>query len=125
LRFSYSFLFIKDKYLASIDEKNQIISDINALQICESPSIFLKAAELFKEKWNKKKDPLISKFIDYFDKQWLESLPNWYEGYATGLPSTNNALEAKNRVLKDEVTQYHRLDTGRFLPVFEEDLVKQ
>jgi len=95
------------------------------LQISESPTIFLKAAQLFKEKRQKKKDPLISKFIDYFDKQWLESLPNWYEGYAPGLPSTNNALEAKNRVFKDEVSQYHRLDTGRFLPVFEEDFVTQ
>ena len=83
------------------------------------------AVELFKAKWYKKNDPHISKFIDYFTKQWVECLPNWYEGYAPGLPSTNNALEAKNRVLKDEVTQYHRLDAGRFLPVFEEDLVQQ
>jgi len=64
-------------------------------------------------------------FVDYFTKQWLDTLPGWYEGYAPGLPSTNNALEAKNRILKDEVTQYNRYDVGRFLPLFEEDLVKQ
>jgi len=52
-------------------------------------------------------------------------LPGWYEGYAPGLPSTNNALEARNRILKDEVTQYNRYDVGRFLPLFEEDLIKQ
>lgn len=101
------------------------MSDVNILQSSESSEIFLKASELFKEKWLKKNDPHIAKFIEYFTKQWLETLPSWYEGYAPGLPSTNNALEAKNRVLKDEVTQYNRYDVGRFLPLFEDDLLKQ
>lgn len=40
--------------------------------------------------------------------------PNWYEGFAKRTPSTNNALESKNRLIKDEGTLRERMDLGQF-----------
>lgn len=40
---------------------------------------------------------------------------NWFEGYKQFTPSTNNALEATNRVIKDEDTLRNRLPLARFL----------
>ena len=38
-------------------------------------------------------------------KEWIESKHSgWYEGFAIGSPSTNNGLEASNRVIKDDHT---------------------
>ena len=49
------------------------------------------------------------KFLQYFSSQWLNSKNGWFEGLATYVPSTNNALEATNRVIKDEDTLRERL----------------
>ena len=47
--------------------------------------------------------------LKYFINEWLSSKDGWYEGYQTHRPSTNNALEATNRVIKDEDTLRERL----------------
>lgn len=39
---------------------------------------------------------------------------NWYEGFAIYTPSTNNALESFNRLIKDEQTFRERLDLSHF-----------
>lgn len=41
-----------------------------------------------------------AEFVDYFVSQWVEALPNWFEGAAPGFPSTNNANESVNGKLK-------------------------
>jgi hypothetical protein len=44
-------------------------------------------------------------------------LPNWYEGFAPGLPSANNALESTNATLKKNVTEHERLPLGQFISI--------
>ncbi|CAF4458659.1 unnamed protein product, partial [Rotaria sp. Silwood2] len=53
----------------------------------------------------------------YFSSEWLESKNGWYEGLAIYVPSTNNALEATSRVIKDEDTLRERLVLSRFTVV--------
>ena len=40
---------------------------------------------------------------------------NWFEGAATGFPSTNNSLEATNSVIEKEFTLGERLPLGKFI----------
>jgi len=55
-----------------------------------------------------------SAFIEYFRSEWLTSRNGWYEGTLHFTPRTNNALEATNRVIKDENTFRERLPLSRF-----------
>ena len=57
---------------------------------------------------------LINEFLEYFNLQWVNNLNGWYEGYSPDYPSTNNALEATNNVIKKESTLRERLSLGQF-----------
>lgn len=60
------------------------------------------------------------KILEYFQHEWLESNPNWFEGVSKLVPSTNNALESFNRVIKDENTLRERLPLSRFAVILKE-----
>lgn len=91
----------------------QILLDVDLLQLACDSTVFDSAAEAFLQKWAKEE-----KFCDYFDNEWLKQNRNWFEG-ATEMrsPSTNNALEAFNRVVKDCGTMRTRFPLGQFLSV--------
>lgn len=93
----------------------QILEDIDILQLSQNEEIFEKASCMFVVKWEKQND-----FIKYFQKEWLELNRNWFEGVQKLVPSTNNALEAFNRVLKDENTLRERLPISRFSVILKE-----
>ena len=61
--------------------------------------------------------------MSYFEKEWIDSNDGWYEGVELYVPSTNNALEATNKVVKDEGTYRERHVLSRFL-VIASDIVK-
>lgn len=69
------------------------------------------AAKLFTDKWRVDYPKLID---DYFEPEWLIKNRNWYEGFRTKTPSTNNALESTNNVIKNEQTMRERLDVSQF-----------
>lgn len=50
----------------------------------------------------------------YFQKEWLTSHDAWYEGVQHFIPSTNIALEATSRVIKEENTFREHLPLSRF-----------
>lgn len=52
-----------------------------------------------------------------FSGQWFTTHQNWFEGVAHRVPSTNNALESFNLVVKKESTFRERLPLARFLTV--------
>ncbi|CAF2829451.1 unnamed protein product [Rotaria sp. Silwood2] len=99
-----------------IDSKKtkEILDDIETLQLCESETVFRNASSLFLKQWNKTEQ----EFTQYFEKEWLTVLDSWYEGYNGAFtPSTNNQLEATNKVIKDEHTFRERHALSRFLTV--------
>jgi hypothetical protein len=101
------------KKVSSLVSKNQqieMISDIETLQLSQSKKVFDRASNLFLKKW-RKGEP---EFIKYFEHEWLKSHNLWYEGAKHFTPSTNNALESFNRVIKDESTLRERQPLSRF-----------
>lgn len=62
--------------------------------------------------------------MKYFKKEWLIANKNWFEGFREKTPSTNNALESSNKVIKDEQTMRERFDLSQFRSVLF-DMVKQ
>ncbi|CAF3873774.1 unnamed protein product [Rotaria sp. Silwood1] len=99
-----------------IDSKKtkEILDDIETLQLCESETVFRNVSSLFLKQWNKTE----KEFTEYFENEWLTVLDSWYEGYNGAFtPSTNNQLEATNKVIKDEHTFRERHTLSRFLTV--------
>lgn len=97
--------FIKD-----IKKQAKCLSDLDHLQVAKTPEIFEKALQLFMDKWRDESEDL----IEYFEREWVAKCPNWYESFAPLVPSTNNALESNNRLIKDEHTFRERMDLGKF-----------
>lgn len=102
---------IEKKKFTSNNNKQLIIADIMLLQQAPDKTNFLLMSKLFCEKWRR----IESKFIQYFEKQWLGVHANWYEGAAVYTPSTNNAQEAVNGIIKKKVTLRKRLPMNQFM----------
>lgn len=100
------------KKLQTLTQKeniNKILTDINAIQISENEQVFLIAYKHFVKKWAHE-----SEFLKYFQEEWFEKNQNWYEGVSPGTPSTNNALESTNRMIRDENIIRERLPLNQF-----------
>lgn len=100
---------MKDR-LRSIVKKEEIrkniLNDIQVLQLSQNKEIFEKAAKLFMKKHESQVE-----FIKYFHAEWIANRSEWYEGAAANCPSTNNAQESYNRVIKDVWTKRNRMST--------------
>ena len=111
--------------LARISDKEiraNMRTDIYSLQLARNSQIFDKASKLFLLKW-KNSNAQVDEFLTYFQGQWLGGLNGWYEGVSLFVPSTNNALESTNRVVKDESTMRERLPLGQFLDTVDNKIV--
>lgn len=109
---------VKQKLKTLIKEKelfDMVIKDIVSMQVISSPSNFEIARSLFKNKYESQ-----TEFLIYFNMEWVTKNPNWYEGAMQHTPSTNNSLEATNRVIKDQFTLRERLFLGEFVTVLEQ-----
>lgn len=95
----------------STNNKKLIKDDIDLLQQAPDQRTFAFMTELFCAKWQS----IESKFIKYFQKQWLGNHCNWFEGAAIYTPSTNNAQEAVNGVIKRKITLRKRLPMNQFM----------
>lgn len=107
-----------DKHLPELTtnkkQQNEFMYDLDQLQLSQSDEVFDRAAQFFVDKWKKVNESFIN---DYFVKEWLTDHRYWYEGVAPLVPSTNNAVESSNRLIKDEHTFRERIDIGRFRTV--------
>lgn len=95
--------------------QRQILADIDILHSLTDQDAFDKATVYFLQKYEREKS-----FVEYFRDQWLLQNRNWYLGAAPSSPSTNNALEAFNKVIKDSNTLRERLQLSRFLVLAKE-----
>ena len=103
----------KSNYI-EVNTRDEIIQDIKDMQAMPSTSSFNKALELFFEKWKDIID--VSKFIEHFKTEWIEKNKGWYEGFTDGhIPSTDNGLEAENRVVKDNHTLRERMPIPQYM----------
>ena len=93
-----------------------LLNDIRRLQVCKTKTTFDNAAGLFLDKWLEKGDATLDVFLDYFKLEKLTNTPNWYEAAAKFVPSTSNAIESNNRIIKDDETFRDKWPIGRFVP---------
>lgn len=91
--------------------KPLILDDIRKAQLAPNKNTFMMMTQLLCEKWSASEP----EFVEYFKKEWLGSHCNWFEGVANYTPSTNNALESHNAVIKRTVTLKRRLPLNQFL----------
>lgn len=102
---------VRKRPFVSKNNKSLIIDDIKKMQLAQNRKVFDHMAKLFCKKWGE----LESNFIEYFKAQWLGIHSNWFEGAANYTPSTNNALESHNAVIKRKITFRKRLPLNKFL----------
>lgn len=98
------------------NNKQLILDDIRKMQLAPNRSTFTMMSNLFLEKWK----TVESNFVDYFKKQWLNKHCNWFEGAAEYTPSTNNAQESHNAVIKRKITLRRRLPMNQFMSCMKE-----
>ncbi|RNA01660.1 hypothetical protein BpHYR1_042747 [Brachionus plicatilis] len=96
--------------------KNSIRQDIMRLQLCESEEIFDAVLNLFINKWRSYKSELIDNLLDFFAASGLQ-------GNAPGVPSTTNALESWNPIIKLESTIRQRYRLSSFLTILENEII--
>ena len=121
----YHMISLVDDNLKHVKEFAVLLRrDIEQLQLCSSPRIFDKAVALFFKKWRSKKNKEVDTFLDYFYKQHIQHLPGWYEGYAEGMPSTDNALESCNGRIKAHSTFRRLCPLEDFLYCVDNDIVR-
>ena len=63
--------------------------------------------------------------IEYFIKNWYENNSNWYEGFSPKNPSTNNALESFNALIKKKYTVRERLSIPKFFKAISKLIYQQ
>lgn len=105
---------VKDHVASLIPSADQedILNDVKRMQLISCPTTFHVVMMLFCEKWKKYDD-----FMAYFKKEWIDRNSQWYEKANLTTPSHKNALEAVNRVIKEEGTFRERLPLPRFIEV--------
>ncbi|CAF1193129.1 unnamed protein product [Didymodactylos carnosus] len=65
-------------------------------------------------------DAELNDFSQYFQQNWVSSLPYWYEGVVSLAPSTNNGLNGR---IKKDYTLRNRLSLSTFLKTAERMLI--
>lgn len=95
----------------SKSNKSLILEDIRKMHLAPNKTTFNLMSKLFCEKWS----DVESNFVSYFKREWLSAHCNWFEGAAHYTPSTNNALESHNAVIKRKITLRRRLPMNEFL----------
>lgn len=91
--------------------KSLVLDDIRKVQLAPNRATFNMMNDLFCEKWQEVEPD----FISYFQKEWLGSHCNWFEGAAEYTPSTNNGQEGHNAAIKKRITLRRRLPMNQFL----------
>lgn len=62
--------------------------------------MFATISHLFIKKWEKSRDENVKHYLNYFCERRLQKNSGWFEGFATGFPSTNNGIGTTNSVIK-------------------------
>lgn len=90
--------------------QHEFLHDLDVLQVSKTQKIFDAALGLFMHKWREVSPEL----MNYFEKEWIQKNPNWYECYQEDTPANNCAMETFNRIVKDDHTLRERLEVGKF-----------
>ncbi|RMZ98423.1 hypothetical protein BpHYR1_035707, partial [Brachionus plicatilis] len=121
---AHAYRKFKNKYSKIIKDlkTRQVVQNaLKKLQLAHSLDNFIVAKDLLiKQSCGESKTA-----IKEFFKFWLdEHNLGWFEGFAPGFPSTNNALESTNRYIKDDGTLRIRLAIRQFVSLMENGFIR-
>ncbi len=117
-----------DEYISPVTNKktkDEVYDDLYMLQSSQSYEIFQEGKRLFLKKWSTNKQ--VTNCLKSFFKVWGKpDTENWYEGYHPlgCVPSTDNALESTNNIVKTNGTLRKRLPVGQFVGSVENKVLK-
>lgn len=97
--------------ITDLEIRRQLREDITNLQLARSRDEFEFGKHLFLTKYKN----TAAAFLEYFKSEWLGAHDGWFEGQASGVPSTNNGLESINNRIKQDGTLRERLPMGPFI----------
>lgn len=110
--FSHLMTNVEKQKFNKTENKEAIKNDIRSLQKVTSKNLFDIGCKHLVQKWKKKE----KEFIEYFDKVYIQTNANWYEGSSDKTPKTNNCLEVFNRLLKQQQMLNTRKPLNQFMP---------
>lgn len=102
--------------------KAEISDDIHFLQKLFSEDLFKEGLRLFKNKWSQIRST--TNFIENFFNLYVDNNSNWYEGYDCFAPSTNNALEKFNYLIKSRYTKFKQIPLISFINNIAMEIIK-
>ena len=94
---------------------NDIKKEIIFLQGLTNRKLYEQGIELFKLKYSQ--FSVTRTFLSKFSKCFIEKNNNWQEPYDVFAPSTNNALERFNLLVKDKYFKWNRLNMTNFFDI--------
>ena len=89
------------------------------MNLALSQNMFEELKKAFEEKYNGHES------LTYIKTEYFHKNQNWFEGFGQNCPSTNNAIESFNAVLKRCYTLRERMAVGDFLESMENMLNEQ
>lgn len=104
-----------DAKVKSLDSavRNEFIYDIVFMQKLTDKRVYSQLKDLLKKKYNSFNH--VREFIEMFFNNYMFNNGNWYESYDVFSPSTNNAIERFNLLIKDKYTNWKRLHFSEFI----------
>ena len=93
--------------------RNEFLSDLIFMQNLTDLRVFNKLKILLRKKYESLK--YTSDFIEMFFNNYMCTNNNWYEAYDVFAPSTNNATERFNLLIKEKYTNWKRLNFNEFV----------
>jgi hypothetical protein len=125
----------KAAVLNNREDQHNFIKDIDVLSLCTNDVLFESVKTLFIKKWQipqpaegaplRLANTIRNTLVDYVNSQWFTGAnTKWYSGVNRNTCMNNNSLEATNKVLKDEITNYLLLPFMAFISKMDEWLRK-
>lgn len=94
---------------------SEFMSDIYLMQRLTDKKVYMQLLELLKSKYGQFE--FCVEFIEMFFNNYVSTNSNWYEAYSVFEPSTNNATERFNLLIKSNYAEWSRLDFDEFTEI--------
>jgi hypothetical protein len=96
--------------------RDEMLKDIKLIQLSPTEAHFTSAVDAFKQEYEGKGEEF-HQFVQYFEEQWVNAVPCWYEGMHLDEVMNNCGIEGTNKAIKEDGTYRERLNLLAFTDV--------
>jgi hypothetical protein len=83
--------------------RDEMLKDIKLIQLSPTEAHFTSAVDAFKQEYEGKGEEF-HQFVQYFEEQWVNAVPCWYEGMHLDEVMNNCGIEGTNKAIKEDGT---------------------